>query len=81
LSRLLEGDFVQRRENVLAFGNPGSGKSHLLCALGLELVRRGYTVIVPPMRATGAGAAASQTRPGYRTGAEEAASLPGNHRR
>jgi DNA replication protein DnaC len=34
LSRLLEGDFVQRRENVLAFGNPGSGKSHLLCALG-----------------------------------------------
>lgn len=48
LSRLLEGDFVQRRENVLAFGNPGSGKSHLLCALGLELVRRGYTVLFRP---------------------------------
>ena len=48
LSRLLEGDFVQRRENVLAFGNPGSGKSHLLCALGHELVRRGYTVLFRP---------------------------------
>ena len=48
LSRLLEGDFVERRENVLAFGNPGSGKSHLLCALGHELVRRGYTVLFRP---------------------------------
>jgi DNA replication protein DnaC len=47
-SRLLEGDFVQRHENVLAFGNPGSGKSHLLCALGLELARRGYTVLFRP---------------------------------
>jgi DNA replication protein DnaC len=48
LSRLLEGDFVQRRENVLAFGNPGSGKSHLLCALGHELVRQGYCVLFRP---------------------------------
>src|SRR5438128_539462 len=29
---LLEGSFVERRENVLAFGAPGSGKTHLLCA-------------------------------------------------
>ena len=48
LSRLLEGEFVQRRENVLAFGNPGSGKSHLLCALGHELVRSGYCVLFRP---------------------------------
>ena len=25
---LLEGDFVDRRENVLVFGPPGSGKTH-----------------------------------------------------
>ena len=25
-------------ENVLAFGQPGSGKTHLLCAIGLELI-------------------------------------------
>jgi DNA replication protein DnaC len=37
---LLEGSFLDRRENVLAFGNPGSGKSHLLCAIGQELIRR-----------------------------------------
>jgi DNA replication protein DnaC len=30
LSVLLEGSFVDRADNILAFGNPGSGKSHLL---------------------------------------------------
>jgi DNA replication protein DnaC len=42
---LLEGSFVDRRENVLAFGVPGSGKTHLLCALGQELVRSGRKVL------------------------------------
>ena len=41
---LLEGSFVDRRENVLAFGVPGSGKTHLLCAIGQELVRSGRRV-------------------------------------
>jgi DNA replication protein DnaC len=41
---LLDGTFLDRRENVLAFGNPGSGKTHLLSALGLELIRRGRRV-------------------------------------
>ena len=41
---LTDGSFVDRKENVLAFGNPGSGKSHLLCAIGQELVRSGRTV-------------------------------------
>ena len=41
---LLEGDFLERSENVLAFGNPGSGKTHLLCAVGHELVLRGRRV-------------------------------------
>src|SRR6266542_3983830 len=35
---LLDGSFLGRRENVLVFGNPGSGKSHLLTALAQELV-------------------------------------------
>jgi DNA replication protein DnaC len=42
---LLEGSFVGRRENVLVFGPPGSGKTHLLCALGQELVRAGRKVL------------------------------------
>jgi DNA replication protein DnaC len=41
---LLEGSFVDRHENVLVFGQPGSGKTHLLCALGQELVRAGRRV-------------------------------------
>jgi DNA replication protein DnaC len=42
---LVEGSFVDRRENVLAFGVPGSGKTHLLCAIGQELVRQGRRVL------------------------------------
>jgi DNA replication protein DnaC len=41
---LREGSFLDRKENILAFGNPGSGKSHLLAALGQELVRAGRRV-------------------------------------
>ena len=37
---MLEGDFVDRKENILAFGHPGSGKTHALCAVGQELIRR-----------------------------------------
>ena len=41
---LLEGSFLDRYENVLVFGQPGSGKTHLLSALGQELVRAGRKV-------------------------------------
>lgn len=37
LNTLLEGTFLDQAENVLAFGTPGSGKTHLLCAVGHEL--------------------------------------------
>ena len=30
IPRLLEGTFVERAENVLSFGLPGTGKTHLL---------------------------------------------------
>ena len=40
---------MERAENVLAFGLPGRGKTHLLCAVARELVlRRGYRVCVTP---------------------------------
>lgn len=42
---LLDGAFLDRQENVLCFGNPGSGKSHLLCAIGQELVHQGRRVL------------------------------------
>jgi DNA replication protein DnaC len=42
---LLDGSFLDRTENVLAFGNPGSGKTHLLCAIGQELVLQDRRVL------------------------------------
>ncbi len=45
---LCEGGFVERAENLLAFGLPGRGKSHLLTAIGHELVQRGYSVLFVP---------------------------------
>lgn len=48
LPSLCEGGFVERAENLLAFGLPGRGKSHTLCAVGHELVQRGYKVLFTP---------------------------------
>ena len=45
IAALVEGTFLDRCENVLAFGNPGSGKTHLLCAIAQELVQRGRRVL------------------------------------
>jgi DNA replication protein DnaC len=45
---LVEGSFVGRSENILAFGNPGSGKTHLLCAIGQELILQGRRVLFSP---------------------------------
>ena len=48
LPTLCEGDFVQRADNVLAFGLPGRGKTHLMSAIGHELIQRGYRVLFVP---------------------------------
>ena len=48
LASLYEGTFLGRAENVLAFGLPGRGKTHALCAVGHELVRQGHAVLFLP---------------------------------
>jgi DNA replication protein DnaC len=45
LPTLCEGGFVERGDNLLAFGLPGRGKTHLVCAIGHELIQRGYRVL------------------------------------
>jgi len=44
MKTLLEGDFLDRRENILAFGNPGSGKTHFLCAIAQDLIHKGRRI-------------------------------------
>ena len=48
LPTLCEGGFVERGENLLAFGLPGRGKTHLVCAVGHELIQRGYRIFFTP---------------------------------
>jgi DNA replication protein DnaC len=48
LPALCEGGFVERGENLLAFGLPGRGKTHVVAAIGHELIRRGYRVLFTP---------------------------------
>ncbi len=45
MESLRDGSFLDRRENLLLFGKPGSGKSHCLCALGEQLAHRGRSVL------------------------------------
>lgn len=44
VTMLLDGAFLDRKENVLAFGNPGTGKTHILCAIGQELINSGRRI-------------------------------------
>lgn len=48
LRDLSAGDFLERADNVLAFGLPGVGKSHAACALGHALVQAGHSVLFAP---------------------------------
>jgi DNA replication protein DnaC len=45
IERLRAGTFVGEAINVVAVGRPGAGKSHLLAALGHELISQGHTVL------------------------------------
>lgn len=48
LPTLCRGDFVHDGDNVLAFGLPGRGKTHLVCAIGQELIQAGFRVLFVP---------------------------------
>jgi len=37
-------DFIKNKQNIVAIGNPGTGKSHLLTAIAIEAILKGYTV-------------------------------------
>jgi DNA replication protein DnaC len=48
LPTLCEGHFLKRSENILVFGLPGRGKTHLVSTIAHELLQRGHSVLFVP---------------------------------
>jgi DNA replication protein DnaC len=44
ISSIRAGTFIHNATNIIAIGQPGSGKSHLACALGHQLLEQGTAV-------------------------------------
>ena len=44
VSQLQDFSWIDKKENLLFFGPPGLGKTHLAIALGYEAIGKGYTV-------------------------------------
>ena len=45
ISNLASLEFVKNNENLILIGNPGTGKTHLAIALGIEACMKGMTVL------------------------------------
>jgi DNA replication protein DnaC len=41
---LARGEYILRRENIIALGNSGTGKTHIALSLGLAACQRGFSV-------------------------------------
>jgi DNA replication protein DnaC len=48
---LLDGRFLERKENILLFGTPGGGKTHLVCGLAQAMIRKGFKAYFRPCTA------------------------------
>lgn len=44
VEQLAQGAFIERRENVICIGRPGTGKSHIATAIGMGAMLEGYRV-------------------------------------
>ena len=43
-------EFIERRENILALGNSGTGKTHIALALGLAACQKAASASASPPR-------------------------------
>ena len=48
MAQLQHGDLLSRADNLLLFGLPGTGKTHLAAALGYEWTQLGFSVLFTP---------------------------------
>ena len=44
MTQLARHEYVDRRENIIAIGNSGTGKTHMALGLGLAACQRGLSV-------------------------------------
>jgi DNA replication protein DnaC len=44
VTELARGEYILRRDNIIALGNSGTGKTHIALALGLAACQRGFSV-------------------------------------
>ena len=53
LPQLRSGEFVDRAENILFFGLPGTGKTHLAAGIGHALMNRSQCLFIPTYQLVG----------------------------